>query len=187
MKITPPVLSALKKAVDQAGNPTRFSKETGIRQTTIRNWLLGITKSISTENWEKIAIYLDISASNLEIMHRDIDQIGPDTNLMLLLGIWKNMPADLRKRLQAIIDEAVARDVIPDMFDFVGLNLLPEEEKNRFLDKYGGLEKLKILCSVGAIDDEEIYQEIENLVKKHPEIETEMDKFNKDHPHPERE
>ena len=118
-------------------------------------------------------------------MHGFIDQIGPDTNLMLLLGLWKDMPPDLNKRLQDLINEAVSRDVIPDMFDFVGLNQLPEDEKNRFLAKYGGLEKLKILCAVGAIDDEEIYREIEKLVKKHPEIKTELDKFNKAHPHPE--
>ena len=177
MEITPPVLSALKKAVDQAGNPTRFSKETGIRQTTIRNWLLGITKSISEENWRRISDLLEISASNLENMHRALDQIGPDPDLLMLLALWKKMDEDLRKRLKDLINEAVSRDVVPDMLDFLGLCNLPEEEKNHFLEKYGGLQKLKVLCSSGALDENVLYDEVRSMVKKHPEITTEYDEI----------
>ena len=53
--ITPPILEALKMAVTVAGNPSQFAnKIPGIKQTTIRNWLLGITKTISDENWQKV-------------------------------------------------------------------------------------------------------------------------------------
>jgi len=55
MNITEPILDALKKAVDEAGNPSRFAKKLpGIKQTTVRNWLQGITMSIPEENWEKV-------------------------------------------------------------------------------------------------------------------------------------
>lgn len=55
MKITEPIQKALERAVKEAGNPSRFSsKLPGIKQTTIRNWLLGITTSISEDNWEKV-------------------------------------------------------------------------------------------------------------------------------------
>lgn len=167
MKITPAILRAIQDGVKQAGNPSRFAKQTGIRQTTIRNWLLGITKSISAENWRNISIYLDISATDLEMMHNYIDEIGPDPELKLLLGLWKNMDEDMRKRFEKLIDEIVARDVIPDLFNFCGLDKLPPKIKKEFLNRYGGLKQLVMLCSSGAINDETIYSEIEALLKLH--------------------
>ena len=177
MKITPAVLRAIQEGVRQAGNPSKFAKMIpGLRQTTVRNWLLGITKSISDENWRNISIFLDISATDMEMMHSDLDKIGPDPDLKLLLGLWKNMDEDLRNRFKKLIDETVARDVIPDIFDFCGLNRLPEKERASFLEKYGGLQKLTLLCSSGAIDENKIYQEIETLLKKYPEVTAKGDK-----------
>ena len=58
--ITPPILEALKMAVTVAGNPSQFAnKIPGIKQTTIRNWLLGITKTISDENWQKVEPFIN--------------------------------------------------------------------------------------------------------------------------------
>ena len=71
MIITDPILKALKKAVEAAGNPSQFARYIpGLKQTTVRNWLLGITKSISDDNWQKIepilAPYLQWSPNAIE-------------------------------------------------------------------------------------------------------------------------
>lgn len=55
MQITENILCAIKKAVENAGNPYRFSQSLeGIRHTTVRDWLSGKVKSISDGNWEKL-------------------------------------------------------------------------------------------------------------------------------------
>lgn len=60
MEITPILLQRLEQAVEKAGNPTKFAKLLpGIKQTTVRNWLLGITKSISEENWKKVSFAIN--------------------------------------------------------------------------------------------------------------------------------
>ncbi len=55
MLIGDEIKNAIQKAVNKAGNPYRFSlKLSGIRHTTIRDWLSGKTQSISDENWKKL-------------------------------------------------------------------------------------------------------------------------------------
>jgi len=60
MIIDKTILKALKKAVKESGNTYKFSlKLEGIRQTTVRNWLLGKSPSISDKNWAKIKPLID--------------------------------------------------------------------------------------------------------------------------------
>ena len=55
MKIDGHIRAAIKKAANEAGNPYRLSlKLSGIRHTTIRDWLNGKTRSISDDNWARL-------------------------------------------------------------------------------------------------------------------------------------
>lgn len=75
MKINDTIKKLLERLVVENGNPYRFSKKLdGISQTTIRNWLIGKTNSISDENWGKLYPLLEDCLSRNEDIPINVDE-----------------------------------------------------------------------------------------------------------------
>ena len=107
MIISNTILKALQRAVTRAGNPSKFAdKLPGIRQTTVRNWLLGVTKTISEDNWRKVYPLIRGEVPELEEMHNYIDRIGHDGDLLALLSIWGKMSSDEKAKIKGVICHA---------------------------------------------------------------------------------
>ncbi|MEA4862704.1 MAG: hypothetical protein VB042_05300 [Victivallaceae bacterium] len=105
MIITDEIKQALANAVSSAGNSNKFSELLdGISQTTVRNWLIGKTRSISDHNWEQIHPHLQ---SYLTPRLTDTST-RQDNILTELLRIW---PEDLtdRARILALAAELKER------------------------------------------------------------------------------
>lgn len=76
MIINDDIRTALKKAVEDAGNVYKLSQKfEKIRHTTIRDWLSGKTKSISDENWQVVYPFLE------EFLEGEVDleEYDPDS------------------------------------------------------------------------------------------------------------
>ena len=167
MIITETILGALKKAVEKAGNPSKFAKLLpGIKQTTVRNWLLGITKTISDDNWRILEPYLHEYLSDIAMMHYLLDEIGPDQELGNLLVEWTSMRPDIKQKINLLTAEAADWSVDMHLLDEAGFNVLEGDTKEALLKKYGGIEGLRNACNMADDDGKEIYDEISKLAIK---------------------
>ena len=109
MTITHTILKALNRAVERTGNPSKFAaKLPGVRQTTVRNWLMGITKTISEENWRKVCPLIKEELPELDEMHHHIDQIGHDGDLLALLSTWDKMSSDAKAEIVKLVRASLA-------------------------------------------------------------------------------
>ena len=170
MIISKTILNALKRAVNEAGNPSKFAARLpGIKQTTVRNWLLGITKTISEENWKKLLPLLQEELADMDEMHYLIDEIGPDKDLYWLLAEWNGMKESIKAQIIHLIYEAQSWSSDIHRLQEAGLDVLSPEEKQAFLNKYGGLENLVKACNQAPDDGESIYSEISTLAIKSPD------------------
>ena len=164
MLITESVLNALKRAVEKAGNPSKFAaKLPGIKQTTVRNWLLGITRTISAENWEKVSPLIQDELSDMEDMHCLIEDIGPDKDLWTLLVEWQDMRDDIKQKIIALTTEAMYWNADMSKLSEAGFDVLRPEIKKELLNKYGGLTGLVDRWNASNDDGEAIRQEITKL------------------------
>lgn len=167
MIITETILGALKKAVEKAGNPSKFAKTLpGIKQTTVRNWLLGITKTISDDNWRVLEPHLHEFLSDLAMMHYLLDEIGPDKELGDLLVEWSCMRPDIKKKINLLTAEAADWSADMHLLDEAGFNVLDSDTREVLLKKYGGIEGLRKSCNMAKNGGKEIYDEISKLAIK---------------------
>ncbi len=110
MKLSPAIVTALRKAIEHAGTQTAFATLTGVRQNNLARYLSGTIKKVEQETWEKLFPHIKafMAEHELQKFQRQLlpslhESIPPDnTRLEFIRHICYSKELDAETKLRLI-------------------------------------------------------------------------------------